>query len=80
MEQIVQVIGALLILTPFVLSQWRVVSSESLAYLGLNLAGSAGLALVACLGAQWGFALLEGAWAIVAALGLRRRLSGRRGF
>jgi hypothetical protein len=74
-EQIVQVIGALLILTPFVLSQRRVLNGESLAYLVLNLAGSAALAVVAYLGSQWGFALLEGVWALVSAAGVRRWLS-----
>lgn len=36
----------------------------------LNLAGSAILAADAAAGAQWGFLLLEGAWALVSLLGL----------
>jgi hypothetical protein len=39
-DQIIRVIGALLILAAFVLSQWRVVHGESLAYLAPNLAGA----------------------------------------
>jgi hypothetical protein len=74
MEQIVQVIGALLILAAFMLSQWRLIDPESLTYLVANLVGSAVLAVDAYVGSQWGFLLLEAAWALVSAAGLARRL------
>ena len=70
MEQIVQVLGALLILAAFVLAQWRVIDSGSLRYLVPNLVGSAALAVDAYVGSQWGFVLLEGAWAVVSAAGV----------
>ena len=70
MEQIVQVIGALVILAAFALSQWRVINADSFSYLGSNLVGSAVLAVDAYFGAQWGFLLLEGAWAVISATGL----------
>jgi hypothetical protein len=75
-EQVVQILGALAILAAFVLAQWRKIDAQSLRYLVPNLAGSAVLAVDAYLGSQWGFVLLEGAWAIVSAAGIagkRRR-------
>jgi hypothetical protein len=73
-EQIVQVLGALLILAAFVLSQWRVIDAASLRYLVPNLVGSAVLAVDAYVGRQWGFLVLEGAWALVSAAGVVGRL------
>jgi len=40
--------------------------------LALNLAGSAVLAVLALIGHQWGFLLLEGAWSAVPAVSLAR--------
>lgn len=77
MEQVVQILGALLILAAFVLSQRRLLDPESLPYLVPNLVGSAALAVDAYVGSQWGFVLLEGVWALVSAVGVVGRLSGR---
>jgi hypothetical protein len=80
MEQIVQVIGALVILTAFALSQWRVLNADSLSYLSANFVGAGVLAVDAYVGSQWGFLLLEGAWAVISAVGLvqwLRRQAGR---
>lgn len=75
--QLVQITGSLLILVPFVLSQTGWLSARSRLSGLLNLAGSLTLAGDAAAGAQWGFLLLEGAWAIVSAIGLLRRASRR---
>jgi hypothetical protein len=79
MEQAVQILGALLVLVAFALSQRRLVDAESLRYLVPNLVGSAALAADAYAGGQWGFVLLEGAWSLVSALGVIARI-GQRGF
>jgi hypothetical protein len=71
--QLIQVAGSLLILVPFGLAQLGRLDARSRTSLLLNLAGSATLAGDAAAGSQWGFLLLEGAWAIVSAIGLLRR-------
>ena len=73
-DQVVQVGGALLILAAFILAQMGRLESDSVTYLGFNLAGSTILAFDAWVGAEWGFLLLEGVWAIVSAVGLARAL------
>jgi hypothetical protein len=69
-DQVVQVIGALLILAAFAAVQFDRMRPDSRLYLALNLGGSAILAVLAVLGSQWGFVLLETVWAIVSAWGL----------
>jgi hypothetical protein len=70
MDQLIQVVGALLILVAFGAVQFERMETTSRAYLALNLAGSAILAVLALASSQWGFVLLEGVWAIVSAWGL----------
>jgi hypothetical protein len=70
----IQIGGALLILTGFVLGQIELVAAESWPYLSLNFLGSALLAASAVLGAQWGFVLLEACWALASLYGIWRKL------
>jgi hypothetical protein len=72
MLQLLQLLGALMILAGFAMVQFGVVRATSVRYLGLNLAGSAILAVLALDERQWGFLLLEGVWALVSAHGLWR--------
>jgi hypothetical protein len=74
MADLLQLIGAVLILVPFTWVQLRGLSPESVAYLTFNLVGSALLGVLALDGRQWGFLLLETVWAAVSAWGLVRRL------
>jgi hypothetical protein len=76
--QVVQIVGSLLILVPFGLAQLGRLATHSRPYLLLNLVGSAALATDAAVGSQWGFLLLEGAWAIVSLVGLVRALTSKR--
>jgi hypothetical protein len=76
-SQLVQVAGALSVLAAFVAVQVGATRTTSAAYLGLNLAGSFVLAVLAAVERQYGFLLLEGAWAVVSAWALLRPARSR---
>ncbi|MGH7585525.1 MAG: CBU_0592 family membrane protein [Gemmatimonadales bacterium] len=76
MLQTISVMGALLILLPFAGSQVGRLTTQSVTYQLLNLAGSGILTVVAVMERQYGFLVLEGTWAIVSVLGLSRVLRG----
>ena len=77
-NSILQIFGALLILAPFALAQFRLLGQHSWPYLLPNMAGSALLCALALLDAQWGFVLLEGVWALDSLWGLIALLRGKR--
>jgi hypothetical protein len=74
MDQIIQIAGALLILSGFVLAQMRTWSTDAWGYLWVNLVGAAILAWVGFVDGQWGFFLLEGVWTLVTAWSILRKL------
>jgi len=76
MDQLVQIVGAILILTAYAGAQFGRLDQRSISYLVLNLIGSAILAVLAALDGQLGFLLLEGVWAIVSAWSLAQELRG----
>ncbi len=74
MDQLVQIIGAVLILVAFAAAQFGAMDPHSRAYLALNFVGSLILAVLAWRERQWGFLLLESVWAAVSLWGLRLAL------
>ncbi len=78
MDQALQLVGAALILVALVAAQFKRMETTSRAYIVLNLVGSAILAVLAYVGQQWGFFLLEGVWAIVSVWALVRRTMTER--
>lgn len=75
MDQLAQIIGAILVLLGYVLSQTGRIDAKSRQYLLMNLAGSLLLVVTALLGRQWGFLILNGVWAVVSAINLVRLLA-----
>jgi hypothetical protein len=67
MDQVVQIAGSLLILSAFIASQRDRLTTDSRVYLMLNMVGAATLAVLAARESQYGFLLLEGTWALIAA-------------
>jgi hypothetical protein len=72
-DQVIQVVGALMVLVAYAFAQVGRWSTDAPLYLVLNLVGSIILAVLAATSQNWGFLLLEGVWAIVTAHSLLRR-------
>ncbi len=72
MNQVIQVVGALLILAGFAAAQFGWLRVDSRLYLVLNLVGAIVLAYLAWDERQWGFLLLETVWAMVSLWSLVR--------
>lgn len=70
MAQVIQIIGALLVLGAFAGSQLWELPTDSRGYLTLNVVGSTILTILAVVEGQIGFLLLEGVWALVSAWSL----------
>ena len=77
MEPLIELVGAVLILSAFVLAQLGRLRTSSLTYMVLNFVGAGILAVVAALDSDIGFLLLEGVWAIVSGFSIARRLLQR---
>jgi hypothetical protein len=73
----IQIVGSLLILAAFVAAQLGRLDQSSYRYLVANAVGSAVLAATAVVNLEWGFILLEGAWALMSIYSIARRATGR---
>lgn len=76
-NQLVQVVGSLLLLVAFGLNTSGRLKASALPYLLVNLIAAALLAVTAVVAHQWGFVLLETVWGAVAAVGLWREARKR---
>jgi hypothetical protein len=76
-SQLLQILGALLLLAAFASTQFRLLDPRAFPNLLLNFAGSAILAVLAAVDRQWGFLLLEGVWALVSLWGVLTKLTAR---
>ena len=76
MDQVIQVVGALMILAGFAGTQLGRMRADSVAYLVLNLVGAIVLTVLAFVEEQWGFVLLEAVWSAVSLWSLSRVLRG----
>jgi hypothetical protein len=73
MLDLLQILGALAVLIPFVWVQLGTLRPTARGYLIFNLLGSGLLAVLALVDHSWGFLLLEAVWAVVAASSLLRK-------
>jgi len=72
--QALSILGSIGILAAFGASQFKLIRPSSLSYLAVNAIASGLLGLVAFVGHQWGFLLLEGAWSLISLVMLVRLL------
>jgi hypothetical protein len=76
-DQVIQIIGALLILSGFAGTQFGLLDHRSWTYLIVNTLGSAILAVLGWYERQWGFFLLEFVWALVSIWSMIGKLRGQ---
>ncbi|MEX0971764.1 MAG: hypothetical protein WDZ46_00715 [Solirubrobacterales bacterium] len=76
MDQVIQIVGALLILVAYGAAQMNAMDQHSRVYLVLNLTGAVILAVLAWFEQLWGFLMLETVWAGVSLWGLLRLARG----
>ena len=74
--QVISIAGAIMVLTAYTAHQLRRMRSDTYTYQVLNLVGGALLVWAAVSTRQAGLILMEGAWTVVSAYGLVRRLRG----
>ena len=78
MWDVVQIVGAVLVLAGFLAAQLGWLDERAYPYLIPNAIGSGTLAVTAVVTGNWGFVLLEGVWCLVSLWGLARRAASDR--
>ena len=77
MIQAISILGALAILIAYAANQFGWTDASNLRYQLANLVGSGILTVVAVIEVQFGFILLEGAWALMSLWGIVQILRGK---
>lgn len=75
--QAISLVGACVVLYAFFMQQQGGWQATEARYLACNFVGTAVLTVVAWIGSQWGFVLVEAIWAIVSFRGLIRAWRAR---
>ena len=78
MGQVVQLVGAVLIVSAYVAAQQKRLRFDSVQFLAMNALGAGILTVVAAVNRDFGFLLLEGVWTWVSARGLRRAIKAEQ--
>jgi hypothetical protein len=78
LEQVVSLLGAAMILIAYAANQMGKLHAHNIYYLILNVVGSIILGIIAFRTRQAGLTLMEGAWALIALIGLYKNIFGSR--
>jgi hypothetical protein len=78
MGQVIQMLGAVIVLAGFVANQRMGLGSDAALYLLANALGTAILTGCAAVDHEFGFVFVEGVWAVVSTLSLIRALGRDR--
>lgn len=70
LADVLQIVGAVLILSAYLLAQFRSLPNNSVIYMSLNALGAGILVVLAASSRLWGFLLLELVWAVAAVCAL----------
>ncbi len=77
LDQLISIIGAVVILGAYLALQRGWLDSKDRSYSAMNFVGAALLTWVALADRRWGFILLEGTWALLSVPGMLRRAQPR---
>ena len=78
MGQVVQLAGAVLIVSAYLAAQQKRLRFDSVQFLAMNALGAGILTVVAAVNRDFGFLLLEGVWTWVSTRGLRRAIQAEK--
>lgn len=78
MGQLVQMVGAVLVVSAYVAASKSRLRFDSIPFLAMNAVGAGILTVVAAVNRDYGFLLLEAVWTWVSTRGLRRAVKAAR--